>query len=1065
MPEVESKHPTPEWREDEISQIPALQLLVNLGWTYLTPAEALDRRGGRRSRVILTEILAGQLRSMNRVRTRGEELPFSESNIAAAVQALEDLPFDGLIRTSEQAYDLLRLGKSFPQLVRGNLASYDLDYVDWENTGRNVFHVTEEFVVDSQGAADSRRPDLVLFVNGIPFVVIECKRPDIKDPLKEAISQQIRNQKDGYIPRLFVPAQLLLALATNQARYATVGTSEKFWAVWREELDAEVLQAVVNQPLDPLVKERLFADRFRHVRAHFDVVGAVGRQVTEQDRLLYALCRPERLLQLARRFILFDAGEKKIARWQQFFCLNKTMLRIAECGPDGTRQGGVVWHTQGSGKSLTMVMLATAIAEEIQTSNQKKVVLVTDRVDLDDQIYNTFRHCGLTPERARTGQHLAKLLQQDGVPVVTTVIDKFEAVTRLKVRLDSPDIFVLVDESHRGQYGPLHARMRKVMPNACFLGFTGTPLLREDKNTIATFGGLIDSYTIRQAVADRAVVELVYEGRDVPQHVDKEQIDRWFERTVAGLSPAQAADLKRKFSSTNQLNEAEQRIAAIAYDVGLHFAATWKGTGFKGQLVAPSKRTALLYKKYLDELGDVTSSVLISAPDDREGDADVHEDNEDEVVKFWRATMSRYGTETEYNKQFINSFKFGDTPDILIVVSKLLTGFDAPRNTVLYLARTLKEHTLLQAIARVNRVYEGKDFGYVIDYAGVLHGLNEALDLYGSLAGYDPADLDDTLVDISEKLRQLPQAHSNLWEIFKGIRNKRDQEAYEQLLADEELRSRFYERLTDFARLLGPALGSVRFLDTTPAEKVETYKRDLKFFAALRRSVGRRYADTVDYGEYEKRVRKLLDRHVSAGEVETITPAVNIFDQDAFAKVVDEGHSPAAKADTIAYATKKTIHDRMDEDPAFYKRFSALLEETIEAWRAKRLSDAEYLAHVAGIRDSVRDRTGDEVPERVRYQPDARAIYGLVKETLAPYSAPGRPLDAVGAEAALDIDRIIEDRRVVNWTENSDVQNRMRTAIEDRLFDLKQQEGLPLTLDEIDAVMERVLDVARRRKA
>ncbi len=1062
---MSNRDATPEWHEDEISQVPALQLLVNLGWTYLTPSEALEQRGGRCSRVILTDILAEQLRRMNRIRTRGEELPFSESNIVAAVQSLEGLPFDGLIRTNEQAYDLLRLGKSFPQLVKGNVASYDLDYVHWEDPSANAFHVTEEFAVDTPGGVSTRRPDLVLFVNGIPFAVIECKRPDIKEPLKEAISQQIRNQKDGYIPRLFVTTQLLLALATNQAKYATVGTSEKFWAVWREQVDEALLKGLVSRPLPPEVKARLFADRFRYVRAHFDALAAASREVTEQDRVLYALCRPERLLQLARRFVLFDAGEKKIARWQQFFCLNKTMARIARPGPGGQREGGVVWHTQGSGKSLTMVMLATAIAEEIQTSNPKKVVLVTDRIDLDEQIFNTFRHCGLTPERARTGRHLAELLQADGVPVVTTVIDKFEAVTRLKVRLDSPDIFVLVDESHRGQYGPLHARMRRVLPNACFLGFTGTPLLRDDKNTVVTFGGLIDSYTIRQAVADGAVVELVYEGRLVPQRVDKEQIDRWFERTVAGLSPAQAADLKRKFSTASRLNEAEQRIAAIAYDVSVHFANTWKGTGFKGQLVAPSKRAALLYQRYLEEVGQVSSAVLISAPDDREGDTDIHEENENEVVKFWRATMSRYGTEMEYNKQLINAFKFGDEPDILIVVDKLLTGFDAPRNTVLYLTRSLKEHTLLQAIARVNRVYDGKDFGYIIDYAGVLHGLNEALDLYGALAGYDPADLDDTLVDISEKLRQLPQAHSDLWEVFKGIRNERDQEAYERLLSDEELRSQFYERLTAFARVLGPALGSVKFLDTTPEQKVETYKRDLKFFAALRRSVGRRYADTVDYGEYEPRVRKLLDRHVSAGEVETITSAVNIFDQDAFAKVVEEGKTPAAQADTIAYATKKTIHERMDEDPAFYKRFSALLEETIEEWRARRLSDADYLRQVSQIRDSVRDRTGDEVPEPVRYQPDARAFFGLVKETIAPYAAGGRNVDAIGAETALAIDRIIEERRVVNWTDNPDVQNRMRTAIEDELFELKQRDGLPLTLEDIDGVMERVLDVAKRRKA
>lgn len=1060
----DSRNTTPEWREDEISQVPALQLLVNLGWDYLTPGEALYHRGGRRSRVILAGVLAEQLRRINVVRSRGEELPFTESNIVAAVQAIEDPPFDGLIQTNEQVYDLVRLGKSFPQLVRGNLASHDLKYVDWENPANNAYHVTEEFSVEVSGTTDTRRPDLVLFVNGIPFVVIECKRPDIKEPLKEAISQQIRNQKDGYIPRLFVPAQLLVVLATNEAKYGTVGTSEKFWSVWREATDEGVLQRLIKRPLDPRVKDRIFADRWRSIRAYFDALEATGREATAQDQLLHALCRPERLLHLIRRCVVFDGGERKIARWQQYFCLGKTMDRITRPGPDGKRQGGVIWHTQGSGKSLTMVMLATAIAEEIHTPRPKKVLLVTDRVDLDKQIFDTFGHCGLTPVRARTGRHLAKLLAEDGVPVITTVIDKFESVTRLKVSIDSPEIFVLVDEGHRGQYGPLHARMRRVLPNACFLGFTGTPLLKGDKNTVVTFGGLIDTYTIRQAVADGAVVQLLYEGRLVPQSVDKGQIDRWFDRTVAGLSPAQAADLKKKFSSTTRLNEAEQRIAAVAYDISAHYANTWKGTGLKGQLVAPSKRAAILYQKYLSEIGLVKSAVLISAPDDREGETDIHEETSDEVKKFWASMMSRYRTEKEYNEQLINAFKHGDEPEVLIVVSKLITGFDAPRNTVLYLARKLEEHTLLQAIARVNRVYDGKDFGYVMDYAGVLHGLNEALDLYSNLPGYDPEDVDQALVDIAEILRQLPQSHSALWEVFRSVPNRRDQEAYERLLADDELRSRFYERLTDFGRMLGPALGSVTFLDTTPEERVEGYKKDLKFFAALRRSVGRRYADVVDYGEYEPRIRQLLDRHVSAGEVETIVPLVDIFDKDAFAKVVNEGVSVAAKADTIAYATTKTINERMDEDPAFYKRFSELIEQAIADWRADRLSDAEYLQRMAGISSSVRDRTGDQVPETVRDRPDARAFYGLVKEALVPYAAEGLDMEAIGAQAALAIDQAIEERAVVNWKENPDVQNRMRTAIEDRLFEVKEREGLDLTLEDIDVVMEQVLEVAKRRK-
>jgi type I restriction enzyme, R subunit len=1054
---------TPLFLEDHISQVPALQLLQNLGWSYLTPEEALELRGGRAARVILTGVLAPKLRELNRIRFKGEEWPFSEGNITTAIQALEDIPIAGLVRTSERVYDLLRLGKALQQTISGDTRSFPLSYIDWERPERNACHVTEEFEVERTGSNDSCRPDLVLFINGIPIAVIECKRPDLDDPMKEAISQQIRNQKSEYIPRLFLYPQLLLVVSKNDSRYGTTGTPEPFWSAWREELDEAAVREAVNRPLSPEQKDRLFANRFHYVRRHFEGLEASGREPTTQDRTLFALCRPARLLELARRFVLYDGGEKKIARYQQYFCVKRTMERIARPAADGCRPGGVVWHTQGSGKSLTMVMLATAIAEDIP-STSKKVVLVTDRVDLDDQIWNTFRRCGLEPERARTGKHLVELLGSDKHPVITTVIDKFEtAVATRGLRLESPDIFVLVDEGHRGQYGAPHAGMRRVLPHASFLGFTGTPVMKQDKDTIRRFGGLIDTYTIRQAVQDKSVVPLLYEGRYVPQTVDKEQIDRWFERITATLTKEQVADLKRKFSSTAQLDKAEQRVATIAWDASAHFANAWKGSGFKGQLVASDKATALLYKKHMDECGLATAEVLISAPDDREGDVDVLEDNVQEVVKFWRKMMERFGTEIEYNKQLINGFKHGPEPEIIIVVDKLLTGFDAPRNVVLYLTRPLKDHTLLQAIARVNRVFEGKDFGYVIDYAGVLQNLEHALDLYGGLPDFAAEDLDGTLTDVAAEVAKLSQRHSDLWAVFTAVKNRQDQEEYEQVLAEQALRAEFYDRLSAYARTLQIALATVAFLEGTSEDRVQKYKGDLRFFIALRGSVRRRYAEVVDFGEYEPRIQRLLDRHVGTGEVERLTDLVNIFDREAFAKEVEKLGSPAAQADTIAYRTRKTISEHMAEDPAYYKRFSDLLEETIAAFRVRRLSDAEYLKRVRELSASVRDRTGDSVPEQVRYDPDARALFGVVRETLVPYGKDGVDVESVGAETALDIERIIEERRTVNWTRNADVQNQMRNAIEDRLFELKEQ-GLALSLEDIDVVMERSLQVAKVRK-
>lgn len=1056
---------TPLWQEDHISQVPALQLLRNLGWTYLAPAEALKLRGEKKSRVLLTGILAPKLRELNQIRYKAEEHPFSEGNIASAIQSLEDMPIDGLVRTSEKIYDLLRLGRSLTQTVLGDTRSFTLNYIDWQQPNNNAFHVTEEFEVERTGSAETCRPDIVLFINGVPIAVIECKRPDLdQPPIEEAISQQIRNQKSEYIPRLFVFAQLLLAISKNEALYATTGTPRPFWAIWREKLDEAELAAAVNRPLSSEQNERLFASRFHYVRRHFEKLARAGREVTEQDRSLYALLRPERLMELVRRFVLYDGGEKKIARYQQYFCVKKTMERLAHTDAQGRRPGGVVWHTQGSGKSLTMVMLSTAIAEDVMGAD-KKVVLVTDRVDLDKQIRDTFHRCGLEPERAPTGKDLVKLLTSDKHLVITTVIDKFEtAVAGRGLKLDSPNVFVLVDESHRGQYGPLHANMRRVMPNACFLGFTGTPVMKQEKDTVRQFGGLIDTYTIEQAVVDRSVVPILYEGRHVPQTVDKQQIDRWFDRITASLTREQTGDLKKKFSSTAQLNKAEQKVATIAWDIGAHFANVWKGTGFKGQLVAQDKATALLYKKHLDDSGLVTSEVLISAPDDREGDVDVLEDNVQEVVKFWRKVKERYGTEAEYNEQLIGAFKEGPEPEIIIVVDKLLTGFDAPRNVVLYLTRPLKDHTLLQAIARVNRVFPGKDFGYLLDYAGVLQNLQHAFDLYGGLPQFDRADLEGALTDVYVEIEKLPQRHSDLRDVFRAVKNRRDQEEYERVLGDQVLRVEFYERLSSYARTLQIALSAVAFLEGTPEERVRRYKDDLKFFMALRSSVRRRYAEVVDFGEYEPRIQRLLDRHVGTGEVEQLTPLVNIFDREAFAKEVAKQGGTTSKADMIAYQTEHTIRERWEEDPAYYKRFSELLEETIAAYRAQRLSDADYLRKVQEISASVRDQTADDVPESVRYAPLTRAVYRRVMETIRPYNQSSSDLERLAADVTRDIDRVIEDHRTVNWASNPDVQNRMRNAIEDRLFELKEHGGVPISLDDIDSVMEASLGVARVHK-
>ncbi|MBT9548921.1 MAG: type I restriction endonuclease subunit R [Candidatus Sericytochromatia bacterium] len=1055
---------TPDLNEDAISQLPALQLLNNLGYTYLSPEAALRLRGERKKEVLLEGILVPWLREHNQMRYKGQSYPISENNILAMVQALKDLPFDGLVRTNEKIYDLLCLGKSVQQSIDGDIKSPTLKFIDWEHPENNVYHVTEEFEVERSGSHKLRVPDLVLFVNGIPLCVIECKSPALKEPIQQAISQQIRNQKDGEIPQLFLYSQLLLALSKNEARYATTGTPAKFWAVWREEGPAfeKDLEAAIQTPLSESQMNEIYALRkFMLKDSKTQPYGSLQRQPTEQDRTLFALCRPDRLLELTYRYILYDGGVKKIARYQQYFCIKKTMTRIHVRQADNSRRGGVVWHTQGSGKSLTMVLLAKSIALDTSIPDYK-IVLVTDRVDLDDQIYKTFHHCGKEVEQATTGKHLLDLLQGGKQRIITTLIHKFDkAVANPGAHLEDANIFVLVDEGHRGQYGSFHAKMRKVLPKACYLGFTGTPVMKKDKDTLEKFGGLIDTYTIDKAVADKAVVPLLYEGRHVEQTVNAQGIDNWFQRITANLSEDQANDLKKKFATSDQLNQTEQKIMAVAWDISEHFQKNWQGTGFKGQLVTPKKRTALLFKKYLDEFGMVSSEVLISGPDEREGEADLYDENTQEVQRFWQGMMQKYGNEKEYNKQLINAFKKADEPEIIIVVDKLLTGFDAPRNTILYLTRKLKEHTLLQAIARVNRLHDGKEFGYILDYRGVLENLDQALELYSDLDGFEASDLEHLLTDVSVEISTLPQKHSILWETFKEVKNKQDEEAYERLLADESLRDLFYERLSAYARTLAIAMSTVAFLEETPQAKIDRYRRDLKFFSKLRMAVRHRYAEVVDFSEYEPKIQKLLDTHVGTGQIETITPLVNIFDAEAFAEEVEKIAGVGSKADTIAHRTARTIHDKMQEDPVFYQRFSDMLKAAIEAFRAERLKANEYLKQVTEIMQAVLNRTGDKIPTVLEGHDVAKAYFGVLKEVLNEYDIP----DDLFAQTAMTIDKTIETLRIVNWSQDQDVQNRMRIDIEDLLFEFKTQSQQDFGFDEIDSLIEKCLDIAKARRA
>ncbi|MBN8684404.1 MAG: type I restriction endonuclease subunit R [Chitinophagales bacterium] len=1070
---------TPSFQEDHISQIPALQFLQNTGYTYLSPEEALQLRGGKSAAVLLEGVLEKQLPKINSIQYKGQSYAYTESNIQAGISALKEAPLqEGLIAANETMYNLLTMGKALEQTIEGDKKSYTLQYINWSAWDKNVFHVTEEFAVQRAGSHEQYRPDIVLFVNGIPLVVIECKRPDMKEPLSQAISQHLRNQQEDGIRLLFAYAQILLSIATNNAAYATTATKEKFWSKWEEQFETpeaeqqfkSELMTVKHRPLQDAPQRKIFEQRFAYVQKHFDKVAEQARTVTEQDKYLYCLCRPERLLDLVFNFMVFDSGNKKITRYQQFFAIKKTMLRIRMV-EQGKRQGGVIWHTQGSGKSLTMVMLAQAIALDKTISNPK-VVIVTDRVDLDDQIYSTFKKCQIPVLQASTGKHLIELMNSKSDAVITTIINKFDtAVNQAKEPFTATNIFVLVDEGHRSQHGIFNIAMEKTFPNACFIAFTGTPLRKREKNTAKKFGGLIDKYTVDQAVHDQAVVPLLYEGRHAIQEVNERPIDAYFIKVSEPLNDYQRADLKRKFSRADQLNVAEQKIYCIAWDISEHYREASAGTDWKGQLVCQSKVAAIKYKKYLDEIGRVTSEILISPPDMREGEDSAYEDTNDEVKRFWKQTMDEFGgSPKKYEKHLINRFKHDAEPEIIIVVDKLLTGFDAPRNTFLYITRSLKEHTLLQAIARVNRVYPGKDYGYIIDYYGVLQELDEALRTYSSFQDFDAEDLEFSLVNINEEIKKLPQAHSELWDIFKVLSNKYDEPAYEEALRDDAVRAEFYDKLSMFARLLKLALSSIEWNTKMPQKEIERYKYDLGFFTKLRLSVRQRFADVVDFKSYENQIQKLIDKHVTSHEVQPITDLVNIFDKEKFEQEVEKIVGDAARADTIAHRTAKHINEKMEEDPAFYKKFSEMLKEAILAYAERRISEAEYLKLAKAVEESVLNRTGSDIPESLKNREIAHAFYGITFELIRGKLQDEQIARAIASDAGLGIDDLVQaivldnGKPKVDWKHKSDLIGQLEIAIGDFLMDhIRDKYGLSLSFGDIDDIARKSIEIAKLR--
>ena len=1056
---------SPNFRTDEvsISQLPAMILLAKMGWQPLTRTAALEKRGGYRSKVVLEDILRAYLRELKVEFYKFTE-PLTEENIDKIIADLTDIKPDTYQRQAEAMWDYLVLPVSVEQKIGSTTYSGSVRLIDFADIKKNKFHFSAEFEVERERSTEHCRPDIVLFVNGIPLVVIENKKAAAD--VFEGVSQTIRNQKPGYIQYLYTYAQLLLSMNKNDALYATSGTARKFWSRWREnEIKDSEINRLINRKLPKAMHESIFSYEFAAHEGFMAHLEEEGRETTEQDRVLVALCRHDRLLMLMKQFILFDGGIKKIARFQQVEAVRRVLKRIE------TRKepGGVIWHTQGSGKSLTMVMMAKGILSHPELKNSR-LVIATDRVDLDKQIKGTFKDTGLEPYRAPNGRDLVMALRNRKSDIITTIINKFETAAREQVQIEDENIFVLVDESQRTQYGRYHAQMRRVLPNAFYLGFTGTPIMKKDRNTVERFGGIIHTYTMRDAVKDGAVVPLIYEGRMVEPEMDAKAIDTWFDRITAGLTEEQKADLKAKYNRSNLISSVDKVVRCRAYDISEHFRANYRNTGLKAQLVAQDKLTAIKYKKHLDDINHVTSEVLISPPDKREGHNEVDEPKPDnEVLDFWQQMMERWGDEEKYSEGVINQFKNSDTPEIIIVVDKLLTGFDAPRNAVLYLTRRLKDHALLQAIARVNRVLDSdeisasKEFGFIIDYEGILENLNKAITKYDALAEFDEADVTGFITSIHDALKELPQSHHDLWDVFKSLSGSADEEPYEQFLEDIEEREKFYERLTKYRKILEKAFGSEVFYTETPEADIARYKRDLKQFENLRRAVKLRYAEEVDFRDYDEKIKKMLHDHISATEIEEVVAPVNIFDLSAdLDEALGKFKTTAAQADFIASSTKRTITERMAQNPALFRKLSEMLESIIADFKAKRLSEAEYFDKARSVYEQAYNEADEETPDDFDDDPAGAAYFFYLNARPELANAENRYPACIAF--AKKVREQFAEGNVVDLFSRPDNLKKIQLGIENYMWDVLPAEfGINLEAKDMDAIIYGLFKIARER--